>query len=72
MTTLTLPGSTRESHGLRGLFGFIGDLFAGIRDGHEMATRYERLRVMSDAELATHGLTRDQIPTAAVNGVKGL
>ena len=72
MTTLTLPRPTRETNGLRGLFGFLGNVFAGIRDGHEMATRYERLRMMSDAELAAHGLTREQIPAAAVNGVKGL
>ena len=72
MTTLTLPRPSRESTGFRGVLRFLADLAAGIRDGHEMATRYERLRFMSDAELARHGLTRDDIPAAAVNGAKGL
>lgn len=72
MTTLTLPRPARESHGLRGLFAFLGDLAAGIRDGHAMASRYEKLRYMSDAELARLGLSREEIPAAAVHGVKGL
>ncbi len=72
MTTLTLPRPTRESNGFRGLVRFFSDIAAGIRDGHDMATRYERLRFMSDAELARHGLTREQVPAAAVNGAKGL
>ena len=33
--------------------------------------RYERLSRMSNAELARFGLTRQDIPRATVNGIKG-
>ena len=36
-----------------------------------MEMRYERLSRMSNAELARLGLTRQDIPRVAVNGLKG-
>lgn len=47
-------------------FGFVSDLFAGIREGREIATRYEALKRLSDRQLATIGLDRAAVPQAAV------
>ena len=44
----------------------------GIAEGRQMEMRYERLSRMSSAELARLGLTRQDIPRVAVNGLKGL
>jgi hypothetical protein len=41
---------------------------AGIRDGREIETRYKRLSLMSDRELAKLGLTRAEVPFAALTG----
>jgi uncharacterized protein YjiS (DUF1127 family) len=43
--------------------------FEGIAEGRQMEMRYERLRRMSNAELARLGLTRQDIPRVAVNGL---
>ena len=52
-------------------FTEIAKLCAGIRDGREIEIRYKRLSLMSDGELAKLGLTRAEIPFAALSG-KGL
>ena len=70
MTTTTLPlVSERRRFGFGGV---ITAFFEGIVEGREIASRYDHLRHMSDAELARLGLTRYDIPRAAVNGVAGL
>ncbi len=40
-------------------------------EGREIATRYERLSRLTNAELARLGLTRQDIPRVAVNGLAG-
>ena len=45
--------------------------FEGIVEGRQMEMRYERLSRMSNSELARLGLTRQDIPRVAVNGLKG-
>jgi hypothetical protein len=40
----------------------------GLCDGLRAARSYERLKAMSDAELARRGITRDQILRAAMLG----
>ncbi len=70
MTTTTLPLASEPRP-----FAFgrvVTAFFEGVVEGREIATRYERLRHMSDAALARLGLTRQDIPRAAVNGVAGL
>ena len=47
------------------------DIYAGIMEGRDIAYRYERLSRLSNAELARLGLTRQDIPRAAVNGIAG-
>lgn len=47
------------------------DVVAGVMEGREMAHRYERLMRLSKADLARLGLTRQDIPRAAVNGIAG-
>jgi hypothetical protein len=40
----------------------------GIGEARGMAARYQALARMSDLQLASHGLTRDQIPQAVFAG----
>jgi len=70
MSTATLPRLQSEPHS----FGFVGHLRAvieGITEGHAIATRYERLARLSNSELTRLGLTRTDLPRAAVDGLKG-
>ncbi|MFG1410795.1 DUF1127 domain-containing protein [Xanthobacter sp. VTT E-85241] len=46
----------------------VSEFFAAVREARVMADRYERLRRMSDSELAQQGLTRETIPQAVANG----
>ena len=71
MTTATLrlpalPGWTVQ------LSQTVADVVGGIIEARAIASRYERLVRMSNTELARLGLTRQDIPSAAVNGVAGL
>jgi hypothetical protein len=50
----------------------LENTIAGIIEGHEIAARYRTLSRLSDAELAQLGLSREQVPQAAVRGVAGL
>ena len=45
------------------------DVFEGIMEGREIATRYARLSRLTNAELARLGLSRVDIPRVAVNGL---
>jgi hypothetical protein len=69
MTTLTLPfPSGRGTRRTGGLMRFLSDLADGIHDGLALAARYDRLSRMSDAELAHLGLSRIEVPRAALSG----
>jgi hypothetical protein len=68
MTTATLP-RLETSH--LGLGEVVTAFFEGIAEGRDIAARYERLARLSNTELARLGLTRQDIPRAAVNGIKG-
>ena len=68
MTTAALPRiETGSSHSVGEI---ITAFFEGIVEGRQMEMRYERLKRMSNAELARLGLTRQDIPRVAVNGLK--
>lgn len=71
MTTTTLPRVPTASIGTR-VVELAMDVLEGIDEGRKIAYRYERLSRLSNAELARLGLTRYDIPRAAVNGVAGL
>ena len=69
MATTTLP---RLETGPRySLTEIAVAFFEGIVEGRDIATRYARLSRLSNAELARLGLTRQDLPRAAVNGIKG-
>jgi uncharacterized protein YjiS (DUF1127 family) len=68
MTALTLATLSREAPRLMAIARFFADVFAGIREAREMQQRYETLSRLSDAALARRGLTRADIPHAAVTG----
>ena len=57
-----------HSNWLSPFFGFVSALFAGIREGREIAIRYEALNRLSDRQLANIGLDRWTLPQAAVAG----
>ena len=40
----------------------------GVREANEIASRYEQLSRLSDAELARRGVTRTDIPRIALRG----
>ena len=69
MTTTTLPRLDTGSHHTLGEIAVA--FFEGIVEGRQMEMRYERLSRMSNSELARLGLTRQDIPRVAVNGLKG-
>ena len=70
MTTLTLPfPSGRGARARRfSVLRFFNDFADGVRDGLELARRYDTLTAMSDAELARIGLRREDIPQATLRG----
>jgi hypothetical protein len=76
MTTLTLNRFAFNRFfgrfGAGRVLGVIVAFIDGVLEGREIETRYERLRRMSDSDLACLGLTRTDIPRAAVNGIAGL
>ena len=69
MTTATFPYLPLAS--AYGLSRLAVDVFAGVMEGREIATRYERLSRLTNAELARLGLTRQDIARVAVNGLAG-
>ncbi len=69
MTTATFPRLAPSVP--YGLSRLAVDLFEGVMEGREIATRYERLSRLTNAELARLGLSRQDIPRVAVNGLAG-
>ena len=53
------------------LIRLISSLIDVVLEGREVAGRYQRLSRMSNSELAGLGLTRSDVPQAAVNGFAG-
>ena len=72
MTTATLPRLTLAPSLPAKLLQSFGLVIDGVLEAREIASRYDRLSNLSNAELAGLGLTRVDIPRAAVNGVTGL
>jgi hypothetical protein len=70
MTTATLPLPSGRGTGARrfSILGFLNDFADGVRDGLELARRYDTLTAMSDVELARLGLRRQDIPQATLRG----
>jgi hypothetical protein len=70
MTTLTMPIPSGRGTGSRrpGILQFLNDFADGLREGLELARRYDTLSSMSDTELARLGLRRKDIPQAALAG----
>jgi len=67
MTTLAL--STSYLAKLADQVGqYLSDLAAGVREGRELATRYDALARRSDAELARRGIKREDIPQIVMFG----
>ncbi len=71
MTTAALPRLATTPAWPSRLVRLAVFVFEGIREGRAMAYRYERLSRLTNAELAHLGLTRQDLPRAAVNGIAG-
>ena len=71
MTTATLPRLAATPAQPNRLVRLAVDVFEGVMEGRDIAYRYERLSRLSNADLARLGLTRQDIPRAAVNGIAG-
>ena len=71
MTTTTATASVSLDARVLRFLGAIATFFEGIREGREMAARYDQLSKLSDHELARRGLARNQIVHTVVNG-KGI
>jgi hypothetical protein len=69
MTTLIshTVGSLQTSF-LSAFTSHLAELCAGARDGLDLEIRYDALARKSDTDLAAIGLTRSDIPQAALNG----
>lgn len=70
MSTLILAGWVRRTPPLRKLTAFFATLFEGIREGHELRTRYEALWNLTNEELAQRGLSREDVARVAATGTK--
>jgi uncharacterized protein YjiS (DUF1127 family) len=68
MATITLNSSARTASPFRKVFQVFADFVEGAREAREIATRYESLSRLSDNQLAKRGLTRGDVPQAAVTG----
>jgi uncharacterized protein YjiS (DUF1127 family) len=66
MTAITFSAGHARPSRFRTVLGALNTFFAGIQEGREIWTRYETLTRMSDAQLARHGLRREEVPQAAV------
>jgi uncharacterized protein YjiS (DUF1127 family) len=72
MTTATLPRlSTPAARPIRA-FRLLADFIGGVIEAREIEQRYHQLTRLSNAELARLGLTRQDIPRAAVFGLTGI
>jgi len=69
MSTLTVRRP--EANWLHTVLRAIENTVIGIAEGHEIYSRYRDLSRLSSAELARRGLTREQVPQAAVRASKG-
>jgi len=65
------PTTSESKHSESEFFTEFAKFCAGIRDGREIEICYKKLSLMSDRELTELGLTRAEIPFAALTG-KGL
>lgn len=68
MTAIALSTLTRSASSLQAFARFVGDLVAGVREGHAIANRYEELSRLSDAALKLRGLDREDVAYVAVTG----
>jgi hypothetical protein len=71
MTTLALAALAREVPGLKAVGRFFTAIAEGVREARAIETRYEALSRLSDQALAARGLSREEIPQAAVSGKYG-
>jgi len=65
MTSITssLPAINGSA---RHLLRYLSDIFEGIREGLDAQQTYKTLDQLSDSELSRRGLSREDLPTLAV------
>ncbi len=71
MTTLALSNLVHDTPAaLHRIGSGFRALFEGIQDARTLAHRFETLSRLSDAELAAHGLKRQDIPQAVFASIR--
>ena len=72
MSDITYPNTTigvaDQSALLSRIAAWCTHFFEGVREGQEIAARYNALARLSTPELARHGLNRQMIAQAALTG----
>lgn len=68
MTAIAISSISRGVSGLQAFARLVGDIVAGVREGHAIASRYEELSRLSDAALKARGLVREDVARVAVTG----
>jgi hypothetical protein len=68
MNSLTLPLPSGRGTRRLGILRYLNDFADGVREGFELAARYDALASKSDSELARLGLRRADVPQAALAG----
>ena len=68
MNTTTLTHNHTSPDFFSRIVDGFASFFEAVGEGRRIAQRYEALSRLSDAALATRGLTRQDIARAAVNG----
>jgi uncharacterized protein YjiS (DUF1127 family) len=72
MTTVTLPRLSTPAARPTRAFRFLADLIGGVIEARQIEQRYHELTRLSNVELARLGLTRQDIPRAAVLGLNAI
>jgi uncharacterized protein YjiS (DUF1127 family) len=68
MTTAVLTATTSRAFSFARLKSAWSLLQDGLSEGRRLHASYDRLRRLSDSELARMGLAREEIPQAVAHG----
>ncbi len=68
MTAIALQFSSERGHPRRGFIRLVLDFIDGFREARVVAHRYRQLSHLSDDQLTTLGLRREDLPRIAFAG----
>ena len=68
MTAIALQFPSGRAYPRRSFMRLVLNLINGFREAQEISHRYEQLANLSDAELTTRGMRREDLPYIALTG----